>query len=100
MYKTNTTIFMGISALALSLTVACGGGEEAPAPAAAPAAAPAEAPKADLKPWSDALSDADMVKYGEQIFLAPGSNTSVPSGARYAGFQRTRNRPSLTGRRR
>lgn len=57
-----------------SLLVACGGDE--PAPAAAPAAAPA--PKAEapaLKPWRDALTDADIQKYGERVFMAKGSNT-------------------------
>jgi cytochrome c len=57
-----------------SLLVACGGDE--PAPTAAPAAAPA--PKAEapaLKPWRDALTDADIQKYGERVFMAKGSNT-------------------------
>lgn len=60
--------------LLTSLLVACGGDE--PAPAAAPAAAPA--PKAEapaLKPWRDALTDADIQKYGERVFMAKGSNT-------------------------
>jgi cytochrome c5 len=53
------------------LLVACGG-EEPPAPVPAPAPK-VEAPS--LKPWREALTDADILGYGERIFMAKGSNT-------------------------
>ena len=56
------------------LLAACGGGEEAPpAPAPAPVASKPDAPA--LKPWKEAISDADIVKHGERIFLTKCSNT-------------------------
>jgi hypothetical protein len=67
----------------LLATAACGGSEpegpcgEEPAAeeaASAPAAETKSAPAGDLKPWTD-LDDAAMVSYGEQVFLAKGSNT-------------------------
>ena len=62
--KTQTLIVLA------SLALGCGG--EAPAPP------PPPVPKAEttpLKPWREALSDADVLKYGERVFMSKGSNT-------------------------
>jgi mono/diheme cytochrome c family protein len=68
MSHTNLRIVAGFLMLS-----ACGGEEAPPAPAAAPVAAKPDAPA--LKPWKDTLSDADLVKHGERIFMTKGSNT-------------------------
>ncbi len=61
--------------LGFVIVSACGGDEAPPAAEPAPAAA-APAPAAPaLKPWTEALTGDDMVKYGEQVFMAKGSNT-------------------------
>ncbi|MGB0641071.1 MAG: hypothetical protein ACPGTU_17165, partial [Myxococcota bacterium] len=57
----------------LFLLSACGGEEAPPAPAPPPVAAKPDAPA--LKSWKDAVSEADMIKHGERIFLTKGSNT-------------------------
>ena len=61
--------------LALLIIGACGGEEAPPAAEPAPAVAAPEPAKTNLKPWTEALSADDMVKYGERVFLAKGSNT-------------------------
>ncbi len=61
--------------LAAALLTGCGGDEPAKTPAPAPAPAQKADAAPDLKPWREALADADYVKYGEQVFMAKGSNT-------------------------
>ncbi len=80
---THSTSIRALGLAFLLTTAACGGsepdgpcGEEpvAEEAASAPAAETKAAPAGDLKPWTD-LDDAAMVAYGEQVFLAKGSNT-------------------------
>jgi mono/diheme cytochrome c family protein len=70
MTKRTHTLFAGLAAASLCMTTACGGDEEAPAPAPA-----AKTKAADLKPWRDALGKKRMVKIGQRIFLTKGPNT-------------------------
>jgi hypothetical protein len=76
----NLTSSIGL--ILLSFLAACGGSEpdgpcgEEPAAKtdAAPTAPTKAAPAGDLKPWTE-LDDTALVKYGEKVFLAKGSNT-------------------------
>jgi cytochrome c len=60
------------SIILATLTMACGGESTPPAAPAAPAA---KAEATPLKPWRDALTESDILKYGERVFMAKGSNT-------------------------
>jgi len=65
-------MFTKSAALVCSLLIACGGDEPAPTPAPAPVVTPEAT---NLKPWKESVNDADLLKFGERVFLAKGSNT-------------------------
>jgi hypothetical protein len=83
MIQTRSLLRLGIAAAAITLLCACGGDDQADLAGPCSSETKKEAPKADAKTeaagaqggWTTSLSDADFVTYGQQIFLAKGSNT-------------------------
>ena len=77
MNQTFSNVRLGFSAAALSLVIACGG-EKEDLTGPCTSATKTEEPKTEKKEeasagaqggWSTALTDADYVTYGKQIFL-------------------------------
>ena len=79
-----STLRLGLAAAALSTVVACGGDDKPDLAGPCTSGTKTETAKAEPVEesggdaqggWATALTDADFVTYGKQIFLAKGSNT-------------------------